>query len=99
MPGSCDDQFMEANNSNDIYEDLSDGGITYHEEPPVSNDDTYAARTPLQEEMESVDHDEEFARGNATLSHVGQFRYISDFEKEHFHPLNVTPDRPWHCIF
>ena len=45
MPGSRDDRFMEANNSKGIYEDFSDGEITYPEGPPVSNDDTYAART------------------------------------------------------
>lgn len=49
--------------------------------------------------METVDSDEEFAHVNATRNHVGQFRYISDMEKEHFHPLNVTPDRPCTAYF
>lgn len=86
-----------------IYSDFSDDDdITYPEERPVSKEDTYAARTartPLREELESVDRDEESARVNATRSHVGQFRYILDFEKEHFHPLNVMPDRPCTAYF
>ena len=28
-----------------------------------------------------------------------QYRVLSEFEKEHFHPLNVTPDRPSSAFF
>lgn len=42
------------------------------------------------------DHNED---DNVRRAHLGQHRTLSDFERENFHPLNVTPDRPCTAFF
>ena len=68
----------------------------------AKSDDTYARRTAHGSSENSRGNpngapsdDEEYVPG---YSH-GQFRRLSDFEKQHFHPLNVTPDRPCSAFF
>lgn len=42
---------------------------------------------------------ERAARRDAPQQNVSQFRLLSDFERDNFHPLNVTPDRPCTAYF
>ena len=68
----------------------------------VNPDDTYAERTARGSPPESSAHlngtasDDE---GDLPGYGHSQFRVLSDFEKQHFHPLNVTPDRPCTAFF
>ena len=80
----------------------------------VNSGDTYAERVvhgPSQEP--SADHSAEpsgVPNGEATAETnnsadderprgYSQYRYLSEFEQQHFHPLNVTPDRPCTAFF
>ena len=67
----------------------------------ANSNDTYARRTAEGSLEKSCGNpygvpsdDEQYVLG---YSH-GQFR-LSDFEKQHFHALNATPDRPCTAFF
>lgn len=70
----------------------------------TSTNDSYAARAACGPSQESHPDTESTGAANSVpneepneefrFSRYGQFRLLSDFEKQHFHPLNVTPDRP-----
>ena len=75
------------------------------EEPVVENvnnsDESYSARTAHgfpHKNVNGSDDEDHFARKYAR-GPGNQYRYLSDFEREHFHPLNVTPDRPCSAFF
>ena len=67
----------------------------------VNPDDSYAERTARGSRPESSAHPNGTASDDEDLHGYGhsQFRVLSDFEKQHFHPLNVTPDRPCTAFF
>ena len=102
MPGS------QASSSEDLanfYESISDDELPeLNDELPELNDvevhsvrDSYAARAASglrRDRDENSDPDEPEARAPRA-----RFRLLSEFEREHFHPLNVTPDCPLTCFF
>ena len=52
-----------------------------------------------QAEYDARHRDAEECHPRVQRAHLGQHRTLSDFEREHFHPLNVTPDRPCTAFF
>ena len=102
MTGSRAQLIMDEDNRNSMYEDISDGEIQYVEdEVPADNNETYATKTARgtsdgnDASSEDLSDSEVYPRRRM----YGQQRYLSDFEKEHFHPLNVTLDRPCTAFF
>ena len=65
-----------------------------HKDANIPQQDTYAARAAkgvtLSESSESSD--DEFPGMNRTL-------YMTEFEREHFHPKNIMPRRPCTAFF
>lgn len=90
-----------------LYTDVSDGEFVDAEDAETyasiaasgtRADGSEQADENLDADGNEKDTDEEI---NATIERrrLGQHRFLSDFEREHFHPLNVTPDRPCTAFF
>lgn len=66
----------------------------------VNDEDSYAARAARNLRDEDDASSEELSDSHPyARRRFKQYRYLSDFEKEHFHPFNVTPDRPCTAFF
>lgn len=95
-----------ASGGDSFYEDVSDGEMSIPEEEPAAenvnnSDGSYAARMARgfpHIDANGSDNEDHFTRQYA-CGPGNQYRYLSDFEREHFHPLNVTPDRPCSAFF
>lgn len=59
----------------------------------------YAARAVRNVPRDTKATAEEPGDSSAGIRAYNPFRFLSSFEKEHFHPLNVTPDRPCTAFF
>lgn len=97
MPGSTISS--SGNMTEDFYEAISEGDFSGSESEAASVRDTYAARVASGrprdvDVVETNEADDVPARGPR-----GGLRTLTDLEREHFHPLNVTPDCPLTCFF
>lgn len=66
----------------------------------VHNDDRNGDHKDAdQAEYDAIHRDAEEHHPGVQRAHLGQHCTLLDFEREHFLPLNVTPDRPCTAFF
>lgn len=88
------DLFSDSDGRDDFYDTISDG--EFSEADFEETLDTYATRTARGL---SAPCDVERRPDSDVRPFSGHDSYLSDFEREHFHPLNVTPERPCTVFF
>ena len=77
-----------------LYEDVSDGGFS--DDEMLSQDVNYLERVYF-DSLHTADAlvNDTFSTGTSTVDG----KTLTDFEKQHFHRYNVTPDRPCTAFF
>ena len=98
MPGSDD------LGSQMLYEDISDTELAELDlegngEETIPDAPSYADAAARGTSSDRRNYSQGERRRSEGRHHFGQFRILSDLERENFHPLNVTPDRPCTAYF